>query len=191
MAGQLLRFIHLDAIVAFLKSDHALVQADPTPDQLCEPSFLSKLLCNIVFKPFPFPTEVIPLPDTSNTIEYGQYLAHNFDCYSCHSADFKTTNFMEPSLSEGYFGGGNKPLNRDGQVLLTPNLTPDKETGIGRWSKNDFVAAVRFGAKKGEEGLRYPMIPYSLLTDYEAGCIFDYLQTIPAISNKVERSFYN
>lgn len=181
----------LDAIVAFLKSDDALVQADATPDKPCEPSFLTKFLCTIAFKPMPIPTAEIPLPDTSNVLEYGEYLAHNFDCFSCHSADFKTNDFMEPKQSKGYFGGGNKPLNRKGQVVVTPNLTPDKETGIGNWSKADFVAAVRYGSKSGEEALRYPMLPYAQLTDYEVGCIFDYLQTVPAINNKVERSILN
>ena len=41
---------------------------------------------------------------------------------------------------------------------------------------------------QNQEALRYPMLPYTQLTDYEVGCLYEYLQTIPAISNKVERS---
>lgn len=85
-------------------------------------------------------------------------------------------------------GGGNKPLNEKGEVMLTPNLTPEKETGIGTWSKDQFVTAVKTGMIQNQEALRYPMLPYTQLTDYEVGCIYEYLQTIPAISNKVERS---
>lgn len=180
----------IDAIIAFLRSDDAMVQADATPDKACEPSFLTKFLCTVAFKPMPMPLTTIAAPDTTNQVAFGKYLAHNYDCFSCHSADFKTVDFLHPSQSAGYFGGGNKPLNEQGQVMLTPNLTPDKETGIGNWSKTQFINAVRYGMVEGQEALRYPMIPYTQLTDYEVGCIYDYLQTIPAISNKVERSTY-
>jgi hypothetical protein len=72
--------------------------------------------------------------------------------------------------------------------MLTPNLTPDKETGIGNWTKQQFINAVKSGKVEGQEALRYPMNPYVRLSDQEVGAIYDYLQTIPAISNKVERS---
>ncbi len=180
----------IDAIIAFLKSDHTMVTADATPDLPCEPSFLTKVLCQTVFKPFPMPETPIAMPDYSNSVELGEYLAHNLDCFSCHSADFKTNDFLNPTQSVGYFGGGNKPLDREGRVKLTPNLTPDSETGIGDWTKERFINAVKYGIKGGEPALVFPMIPYTQLTDEEAGAIFDYLQTIPAISNKVDRNIY-
>lgn len=180
----------INAVVAFLRSDHPLVAADASPDKPCKPSFLTKLLSRIEWKPFPYPTKPIPMPDSTNSVQLGEYLAHNLDCFSCHSSDFKTNNFVEPRLSEGYFGGGNKPLDNEGRVMLTPNLTPDKETGIGNWSKLKFINAVRFGLVEGDRALLYPMLPYSHLSETEAGAIFDYLQTIPPIKNKVPRSEY-
>jgi len=181
----------INAIIAFLRSDNPMVVADSTPDIPTKPSFLTKLLCRITFKPFPMPTEKIALPDLNNEVELGKYLAHNLECFSCHSSDFKTNDFLDPKLSDGYFAGGNKPLDEEGRVMFTPNLTPDKETGIGTWSKDDFVNAVKYGLKKGENALSYPMMPYTLLTDNEVEAIFEYLQTIPAIKNKVERSIYD
>ena len=93
-------------------------------------------------------------------------------------------------MSKGYFAGGNKPLDLQGRIMLTPNLTPDNETGIGSWTKEEFVNAVKYGMKKGEKALQYPMMPYTQLSDMEAESIFEYLQTIPGIKNKVERSIY-
>ena len=180
----------INAIISFLRSDHPMVKADPTPDVPPKPSLLTKILCRVAFKPLPMPTEAIPLPNADDTVELGKYLAHNLDCFSCHSADFKTNDFLNPELSEGYFGGGNKPLDLQGRVMLTSNLTPDKETGIGNWNKEDFVNALKYGQKKGEKALTYPMLPYPQLTDAEAGAIYEYLQTIPPIKNKVERSIY-
>jgi len=181
----------LDAIIAFLRSDDKMVAASPTPDKPCEPSFLTKALCNVAFKPLPMPEQKIELPDGSNTIELGKYLAHNLECFSCHSADFTTNDYLNPEQSAGYFAGGNKPLNEQGKVVLTSNLTPDENTGIGSWSKEKFIRAVKFGLKIGEPALQYPMMPYAQLTEEEAGAIYDYLQTIPAIENKVERVAYN
>lgn len=180
----------INALISFLRSDDPLVAADPTPDQPSKPSFLTKLLCKIAWKPFPMPKEPIPLPDTTDMLALGKYLSHNLDCFSCHSADFKTNDFMTPELSEGYFGGGNKPLNLKGQVMLTANLTPDPETGIGNWTEEQFIKAVKYGLKDGEHALQYPMAPYAGLTDTEVSAIFRYLKTIPPIVNKVERSVY-
>ena len=86
----------INAIISFLRSDDPLVAADPIPDQPSQPSFLTKLLCQVVMKPFPMPTEKIAMHDTTNVIELGEYLAHNLDCFSCHSADFKTNDFLHP-----------------------------------------------------------------------------------------------
>lgn len=180
----------INAIISFLRSDHPMVNADPTPDIPPMPSLLTKLLCRVAFKPLPMPTEAIPLPNENDPVELGKYLAHNLDCFACHSADFKTNDLLNPELSEGYFAGGNKPLDLQGRVMLTSNLTPDKETGIGNWTKEDFINALKYGQKKGEKALTYPMLPYPQLTDAEAGAIFEYLQTIPPIKNKVERSIY-
>ncbi len=180
----------INAIISFLRSDDPLVIADPTPDIPTNPSFLTKLLCRVAWKPFPLPEKRIILPDSTNTIALGKYLAANLDCFSCHSADFKTNNFLQPELSAGYFGGGNKPLDREGRVKPTPNLTLDKETGIGNWSKEQFIRAVRFGIKDGENALTYPMTPYNQLTETEINAIYQYLKTIPPIKNKVQRSIY-
>ncbi len=180
----------INALISFLRSDDPMIAADPTPDRPSKPSFMTKMLSRVAFLPYEMPEGPIAMPDTSNSIELGEYLAHNLDCYSCHSADFTTINPLHPTQSPGYFGGGNKPLDLEGRVMLTSNLTPDKETGIGNWTKEKFVQSVKYGLKEGEPALSYPMLPYTQLTDYEAGAIYDYLMTIPVISNKVERSVY-
>lgn len=180
----------INAIISFLRSDDEMVKPEHVPDTPCKPSFLTKLLSTVAFKPLPMPDHKIYLPDSANEVELGRYLAHNLDCYACHSADFKTMNVLNPELSEGYFGGGNKPLNREGKTMVTPNITPDNETGIGAWPEEKFVRAVKYGFKEGEPALRYPMMPYPYLTDAEASAIYKYLKTIPPIKNKVDRASF-
>ena len=178
----------INSIIAFLRSDDPMVAASATPDFPCEPTFLTKFLCTVAFKPMKMPDHKIELPDTTNTVALGKYLAYNLDCFSCHSADFKSNDYAEPEKSKGFFGGGNKTLSLEGKVMVTPNLTPDPETGIGKWTAERFVDAIKNGKMMDAPALRYPMLPFVYLTDYEAKSIYAYLQTIPPVVNKVSRS---
>ncbi len=180
----------VNAIIAFLRSDDPLVAADPTPDRDSEVTFLTKMLSYTVWKPATMPDGPIAMPDTTDEVALGKYLAINFDCWQCHSASFTTNNLMEPEQSPGFFGGGNKLLNKEGQLILAPNITPH-ETGIGNMTKEAFTRLLIYGEKKDAPGMRYPMEPYPLLTVKEAEAIYAYLQTVDPIDNKVERLFYD
>ena len=79
-------------------------------------------------------------------------------------------------------------LDVKGQMIVSLNITPDKEYGIGNWTEEKFIKAVKFGLKDGEPALRYPMVPFAQLTDYEAAAIYAYLFTVPPIHSKVPRS---
>jgi len=177
----------INAIISFLRSDDELVKASAVADRPSDPSFLTKFLCTVAFKPLPMPTQKIELPDMSDKLSAGRYLAVNLECYSCHSGDFKKVNIMEPELSEKYFGGGNILLTKEGKEILSQNLTPD-QTGIADWPEEKFVKALKYAYKEGETGLRYPMMPYPYLTDEEASAIYHYLKSIKPISNEIGRS---
>ena len=123
----------LQSIIAFLRSDNAWVQADPTENVNSKYSFLTKFLTNMkMIKPMPF-YKSIPEPDTTNAVKWGEYISlYRVECYTCHSADFTTDDFINPEKSKGFFGGGNKFENPDGSKIYSLNLTMDEETGIGR-----------------------------------------------------------
>lgn len=179
----------LHSIIAFLHSDDPWVKAQDVEDKESEPTFLTKFLCNVAFKPLPYPEKPIVTPDTADHIAYGKYLAEGVvDCYSCHSADFKTMDPLVPENTQGYFGGGNTLVGMDNKVIYSANLTPSK-TGIADWTREQFMGAVMFGRRPDGKQLRMPMIPYVELDSAEAGYIYDYLRTIPAIENKVQRNF--
>ena len=182
----------LYSIIAYLRSDDKYVLADNSRSPKSIPSFLTKFLLTIkAFEPFDFPKEPIPLPDTSNQVNFGKYIAlYQYECYACHSKDFASNDYGTPEKSKGFFGGGNKMYQLDGSPILTLNLSPDKETGIGDWSEDDFIKAAKTGiVPNGLPSLRYPMIPYINLTDTELKAIYAYLKTVPAVNNKVERKF--
>jgi len=73
-------------------------------------------------------------------------------------------------------------------VSFTANLTPDPETGLGGWTPEMFIQALRTGKHQGKGRPILPPMPYpwiSQLTDSDLRAVFAYLRSIPAISNKV------
>lgn len=176
----------LYSVIAWLRSDKVLPTTEEPP--LSEPSFLAKLLSHIAFKPLPYPEKPIPGPDTNNVVERGRYLANSiYNCYPCHSADFKTMNDMEPEKTGGFYGGGNKMPGLKGELVTTANLTFD-ETGIAAYSADEFIQAVKYCKKRDGTTLRYPMFPHNQLTDEEAKAIYEYLKTVPKIKHQIDRS---
>lgn len=178
----------LKSVIAFLRSGQAVVQPSEIPKVPTKPSFLTKFLCLVAFKEIPYPSSSIPQPDTNNTVEFGHYLVTGrYDCYTCHSGDFKKLNMQFPEKSAGYCGGGNKMITLDGKDRFTANITPDEETGLGRWTLDDFRNAMLYSKSKDGHTLREPMLPYNGMTETEIKSIWAYLETIPKISNKVDR----
>ncbi|MFI5187607.1 MAG: c-type cytochrome [Chitinophagales bacterium] len=179
----------LFSVISFLHSDHPWFAPDNTTHPDTKPSFLTKFLCNMgITKPFPYPKGAIPQPDTNNAVQWGQYLVYNLECFSCHSADFKKNNYLDPEKSKGYCGGGNVFKMQDGNEITSLNITSDEQTGIGKWDTANFVTAVKSGIlPNNQPSLRPPMQPYAALSDNEVKAIYAYLKTIPKISNKVDR----
>jgi mono/diheme cytochrome c family protein len=73
-------------------------------------------------------------------------------------------------------------------VSYTANLTPDRETGLGKWTQRNFTETIRTGRHMGRGRPILPPMPipmYKHFTDADLEAIFAYLQSIPAISNKV------
>ena len=177
----------LKSIIAWLRSDARAVQPSDQEAPPTEPSFLVKFLSHVAFKPFALPTAEIKYPDTADKVATGKYLATAvYACFACHSADFKTMDELNPEKSVGYFGGGNPLLNKKGEVVPSANITMD-ETGIGSYTEAEFVTALKTGKKRDGTQLRYPMIPYSVLTDDEAKSIYAFLQTVPKIKNDITK----
>jgi mono/diheme cytochrome c family protein len=178
----------LHDIIAYLRSDDPAVRATDVDDRESEASFLTKFLCRVAFRPFPYPKQKIAAPDRAAKTAYGRYLVTaKLDCYPCHSADFKTVDYFNPEKSVGFLGGGNPMPDLTGQIVRTANITPEPETGIGKWTEDEFRRAMRHGIRPDNRPLRYPMLPYPELDDEELAAIFAYLRTVPSIRNVVPR----
>src|ERR1700751_4927443 len=107
-------------------------------------------------------------------IAYGKALAGAGDCASCHTAD--------PAKP---FAGG-KRIDTPFGAIYAPNLTPDRDTGIGNWSNDDFYRALRYGV--APNGSRYyPAFPYPYFTKMTRDDILAvraYLATLAPVANR-------
>ena len=105
---------------------------------------------------------------------HGAYLARAGNCIGCHTAQG----------GRPYAGG--HVLDTSIGTFVTPNITPDEETGIGLWNEEDFWRALHDG-KARDGSLLYPAFPY---TDYtrvtreDSNAIFAYLQSLPGVKQR-------
>ena len=74
----------------------------------------------------------------------------------------------------------------EGEKIYASNLTPDKETGIGKYTKVDFRKAVREGEGLNERVLHFPMRRFKYMTDQQADAIYAYLQTLPPKKHEIK-----
>jgi len=73
-------------------------------------------------------------------------------------------------------------------VSFTRNLTPDKETGLGDWTLEQFIATMKTGRDRGKGRALLPPMPYfnlAHLTDEDIASVFAYLQSLPPMKNRV------
>ena len=115
-------------------------------------------------------------PQNFDQIARGRYLAIAGDCSSCHTV---------PGSGQPYAGG--RPIETPFGVVVGANITPDAETGIGAWSDEAFVRALREGKGYHDE-LLYPAMPYpyyTKLTHSDALAIRAYLNTVKPVRNAV------
>jgi mono/diheme cytochrome c family protein len=112
--------------------------------------------------------------DDPGLVSRGEYLARAGDCMACHTA------------TGGPFFAGGDALNSPFGAIYAPNITPDKATGIGNWSEDDFYRALHEG--KGWHGeYLYPAFPYpwfTKVTREDVKAIKAYLDTVKPVDQK-------
>ncbi|MGE0725983.1 MAG: cytochrome c [Alphaproteobacteria bacterium] len=118
----------------------------------------------------------------------GKYLATIMDCHGCHTTG-AFTGKPDPAkhLAGELVGFAIPGLG----TFYPPNLTPDRETGIGGWSEAQIVTALRTGVRPDGRQLA-PIMPwpsYAALTDTDARALAAYLKSISAVRQSVPGPF--
>lgn len=151
------------------------------------------------------------LAQNADRVARGRYIVSTSGCHDCHTPWHLGPNGPEPDMSRALSGhpqdlkmppapqlpagpwmmvagATNTAWSGPWGVSFTANLTPDKETGLGDWSVQDFKSTIRTGRHMGRGRQILPPMPwpvYGNLTDEDLESVFAYLRTIPAIRNRV------
>lgn len=107
-----------------------------------------------------------------SVVSRGEYLARAGDCIACHT------------VPAGKLFGGGRPMETPFGTLYTPNISSDKESGIGKWSAAEFYNMMHTGKSRTGE-LLYPAMPfasYTKVTRADSDAIFAFLLSTPPIA---------
>jgi mono/diheme cytochrome c family protein len=146
----------------------------------------------------------------SGSVARGKYLVTAMGCHDCHTPAKMGPNGPEPDMSHALGGhpasltvppppGPSGPWigsvtgtftawSGPWGVSYTANLTPDKATGLGEWTEQQFVDTIRTGRRQGRGREILPPMPWPAfknLNDADLKAIFAYLRTVTPIENKV------
>lgn len=150
----------------------------------------------------------MPAPEL---VARGHQLIDLGGCGDCHTPKRFDPKLGMPvpdmqHLLAGHPEGGPDPVGQPGQgdsgligptftsfklpfgVVYTANLTPDRETGLGNWSADEFIATMRTGHERGKGRAVLPPMPWQNLSqqpEQDLRAMFAYLQSIPAVKNRV------
>jgi mono/diheme cytochrome c family protein len=144
------------------------------------------------------------------SVERGAYLVRAMGCNHCHTPYRIGPSGPEPDMSRALSGhpadfvmpapprlderwnwagaSTNTAFVGPWGVSFTANLTPDPETGLGRWSAETFIATMRTGRHEGKGRPVLPPMPVenlAALDDSDIRDLFAYLQSLPPIRNRV------
>lgn len=151
--------------------------AQPVPENTgpatALPAEMARRCDSTVMKPSPAMETKAGAPETQRQAR-GAYLARAANCMGCHTAQG----------GRPYAGG--RSLSTPFGTFVTTNITPDKTTGIGRWSEEDFWKALHEGRSR-DGRLLYPAFPYTeytKITREDSNAIFAHLQSLAPVTQQ-------
>jgi mono/diheme cytochrome c family protein len=129
-------------------------------------------------------------PSPADQVAYGAYMVNAAACGVCHTKQEKGKIVGEP------FAGGFEFGFPDGSIVISANITPDKETGIGDWNELGFITKFKQYAdsnyhaliiKPGQMQTVMPWTMYSGMDSADLKAIYAYLRIIKPVKNQVTK----
>lgn len=172
----------IKAIIAYIRT----LPAQSNEPPVSEPAFPMNFILNTL----PHAAEGGTRPSPSDQVAYGSYMVTAAGCQVCHTKQEKGKIVGEP------FAGGFEFGFPDGSVVVSVNITPDKETGIGNWTEASFLNKFKQYAdsnyhnrviKQGEMQTVMPWTMYSGMDSADIKAIYAYLKTVKPVNNQVAK----
>jgi cytochrome c553 len=138
------------------------------------------------------PTSTEAFESTPERVVRGGYLVNQVcACGACHTTREHGHIASEPERADAFLGGGNLFVAKElSDGIWIPNITPDKETGVGDWTDDELARAIRDGVARDGHFL-LPVMPfdaYQHLSDEDVRSIVVYLRTVPAFKQPKPRT---
>lgn len=146
---------------------------------------------NLILKTLPTKSNFTVKPDLSNRVEYGKYMFEAGGCMDCHTPAVDGKMVMEK-----YLAGGSEFKLPGGVIIRSANITPDVETGIGSWTKEQFVNTFKQRSepdiynsvlKPGEAQTVMAWSLFGKMTVQDLEAMYDYIKTVAPVKNQVNR----
>ncbi len=173
----------LTAILSYLRSQEPV----KNPIAKSEYTFLGKALVAFGMLTPEGPKSTPPVAVTKNdSPEYGRYLAHSVaDCRGCHTErDMSTGAFIGTDMAGGLYMA--PEAHTEGESFMTPNLTPDPETGhIVGWTEEEFIARLKSGRVYKHSAM--PWALYARMDSTDLRAIYRYLMSLEPVNNPVTK----
>jgi hypothetical protein len=169
------------SLISFLRSDDTICRPVQTKARTKDKvGLFAKFWFRYGQTPPKLPEQPIALPDTSDMVAFGRYLATaRYPCFVCHTKVGITIDYENPETDPYFFRGGNHiPSDIDGEIVISPSLIPEKDSLLENWSTGQFIKTVKTGIKPNGEMVKNPMFAFYTLSDREAVAIFEYLKTL-------------
>ena len=173
----------LESIIVYLRS------LKPIKNNV--PESVADFPMNFIINTIPKAPQYSKRPSESNAVAYGSYLFNAASCSECHTKQDKGKPIEGMELA----GGFEFPMVTGG-IAKSANITQDKETGIGKWSEEDFVKRFKFYTdstyvankiSKGNFNTVMPWTMYGGMKESDLKAIYAYLKTVKPIHNNVEK----
>jgi hypothetical protein len=146
---------------------------------------------SVILNTIPAKGTPVKRPDPSDEVAHGKYMTNASACIECHTQVDKGQ-----IVTDLAFSGGREFAFPDGSVLRSSNITPDEETGLGKWNADMFVARFKLykdsayvlpSVQPGEFNTIMPWTMYANMKEEDLRAIYAYLKTLKPIKNKVEK----
>jgi mono/diheme cytochrome c family protein len=146
---------------------------------------------NFILNSIPQKADPHPLPAPSDTLAYGAYMTTASGCIECHTP-VKRGQII-PALA---YSGGREFVFPDGSLVRSANITPDKATGIGNWTQEQFISRFALYADSnytlpqtvpGGFNTIMPWTQYARMKKEDLATIYAYLRHVQPVQNPVEK----
>ncbi|PWT97506.1 MAG: cytochrome C [Bacteroidetes bacterium] len=160
-----------------------------TPIENKVPQSESEFPMSFILNTIPKKANIKPKPSPTDIIAYGKYMVTAASCAECH------TPFVKGKFIDSLQFAGGRTFMFPAGMVTSANLTPDDKTGIGKWTKEDFMG--RFKAYRDSSHMHIkvdinkefntpmPWTMFAGMKDEDLSAIYDYLRTLKPISQEI------